>query len=285
MESATMARKSFARKSPAPPAGAGAAHPAEVAGAPPFPQILSDNVSVETPDGAVDAYFVRPDTGAHPGILMWPDALSIRPAFQGMAERLARSGYSVLLVNPFYRTQATPIPITADRFYDDPVARSTVLQLARSVTHEMTVSDAGMLVAYLERQSSVDSSRKLGTMGYCVGGGMAIATAAVAPDTVNAVASFHGGNLVTADPNSPHRQIARTRAGALIAIAEDDDEKDPEAKAALARAFDSAGLTAEIEVYRGAMHGWCVPDTRSYNEAQAERAWSRMLALLGSQLS
>jgi carboxymethylenebutenolidase len=114
---------------------------------------------------------------------------------------------------------------------------------------------------------------------------MAILTAAAVPGTVKAVASFHGGSLVTPAPKSPHHQIAKMRASALIAIAEDDDEKDPEAKAALGHAFDSAGLTAEIEVYRDAMHGWCIPDTRSYNEAQAERAWSRMLALFGSHLS
>jgi len=259
--------------------------PAAGAGAPPFPRVRSDSICVETPDGAIDAYFVHPEAGAHPGILMWPDALSIRPAFRAMAERLARRGYSVLLVNPFYRTQAAPIPVTADDFYDDPVARAKVIELARSVTFDMALSDSGILVAYLERQSCVDKGRKLGTMGYCAGGAMAIATAAAAPGRVGAVASFHGGNLVTKEPNSPHRQIARMRAGALIAIAEDDDQKDPEAKVLLGRAFDSSGLTAEIEVYRGAMHGWCVPDTRSYNEAQAERAWSRMLALLGSHLS
>jgi len=279
-----MTRRSFAQESPAPHAVGGPDLPASGAGAPPFPDVRSENVSVETPDGALDAYFVCPDTGVHPGIVMWPDALSIRPVFRRMAERLARRGYCVLLVNPFYRTQAAPVPITVESFYDDPVARSNVMQLAKSVTLEMTVSDAGVLAAYLERQSAVDSGRKLGTMGYCVGGGMAIATAAAAPDTVKAVASFHGGNLVTADPNSPHRQIAKTRAGALIAVAEDDDARDPQAKATLAHAFDSAGLTAEIGVYRGAMHGWCVPDTRSYNEAQAERAWSRMLALFGSLL-
>jgi carboxymethylenebutenolidase len=279
-----MIRRSIVPESPAQHLGEGPDLQAANA-APPFPHVRSDNVSVETPAGVLDAYFVRPEAGAHPGILMWPDALSIRPAFQGMAERLARRGYCVLLVNPFYRVQAAPIPITIESFYDDPDARSKVLQLAGSVTHEMTLSDARVLIAYLERQSSIDGRRKLGTMGYCVGGGMAITTAAAAPHAVRAVASFHGGNLVTKDANSPHRQIAGMRASALIAIAEDDHEKDPEAKAALGRVFNSSGLTAEIEVYRGTIHGWCVPDTRSYNEAQAERAWSRMLALLGSQSS
>jgi carboxymethylenebutenolidase len=215
---------------------------------------------------------------------MWPDALSIRPATRWMARRLARRGYSVLLVNPFYRIQPAPIGVGADSFYDDPVARAKVMRLARSVTSEMTAGDAEVLLTYLEQQSSVDSGRKLAAIGYCVGGGMAIRTAAVAPERIGAVASFHGGNLATPEPASPHRQIARIRASALIAIAEDDDHRDPEAKTLLGRAFESSGLTAEIEVYSGAMHGWCVPDTRSYNEAQAERAWSRMLALLGSHL-
>lgn len=252
--------------------------------APALAQLQESEVMIKMPVRSADAYFVHPKEGAHPGVLVWPDALSVRPAFRSMAKRLATSGYSVLVINPFYRTQPAPIGVNAASFHE-PAIRKRVMRLIEAITPEMTLTDASALVAYLDQQRSVDTGRKLGVIGYCMGGEMAIATASVAPDRIGAVASFHGANLVTPEANSPHRLVETIRASALIAIAEDDDEIDPKAKVELRKAFNAQGLDAEIEVYQGARHGWCPPDTRAYNEAQAERAWSRMLALFASELS
>ena len=132
---------------------------------------------------------------------------------------------------------------------------------------------------FLDSLPSVDGNRKMGTMGYCMGGPITMRTAAAVPDRIGAGASFHGGGLVTDRPDSPHLLVPKMRAHYLFAIAENDDERQPEAKNVLRDAFAQAGLPAEIEVYEGALHGRCPPDTQVYNEAQAERAWSRLLAL------
>ena len=127
--------------------------------------------------------------------------------------------------------------------------------------------------------------RKMGTMGYCMGGPITMRTAAALPDRIGAGASFHGGGLVTDAPDSPHLLIGNMQAHYLFAIAANDDENDPEAKNVLRETFDTAGLPAEIEVYEGALHGWCPPDSAVYNEAQAERAWSRLLVLFETALA
>ncbi|MEM7767908.1 MAG: dienelactone hydrolase family protein, partial [Pseudomonadota bacterium] len=131
----------------------------------------------------------------------------------------------------------------------------------------------------------VDSNRGIGTAGYCMTGSWALRAAAAVPDRVRAPCSFHGGGLVTEAADSPHRLAGQMRGGALIAIAENDHEREPEAQGALIAAFGAAGVPAEIEVYEDAMHGWCPPDSRAYNPEQAERAWSRMLALLEIHLA
>ena len=149
----------------------------------------------------------------------------------------------------------------------------------RSLNADTNVRDATAFVSFLDSQSSVDKDRKMGTMGYCMGGPMTMRTAAAAPDRIGAGASFHGGGLVTDQPDSPHLLAPQMKAHYLFAIAANDDERQPEAKDTLRETFEAAGLPAEIEVYEGAMHGWCPPDSQVYNEAQAERAWHRLLAL------
>jgi carboxymethylenebutenolidase len=122
-------------------------------------------------------------------------------------------------------------------------------------------------------------------MGYCMGGPMIMRTAAARPDRIGAAASFHGGGLVSEAADSPHLLIPQMQAQFLIAIAENDDASQPEAKNTLRESFASAGLQAEIEVYAGAQHGWCPPDSTVYHEEQAERAWSRLLALFETALA
>jgi carboxymethylenebutenolidase len=236
--------------------------------------VTDGDVTVTTPDGSCDAYFVHPASGTAPGVLLWPDIFGLRPAMRQMGKRLAESGYSVLVVNPFYRAKKAP---TADAGAATPIAQLRPLAQALNETTQMT--DAKAFIGWLDKQASVAKNRKVGTQCYCMGGPIAFRTAAAVPDRVGAVASFHGGGLVTDQPNSPHLQAAKTKAQFLIAIAANDDERSPNDKNVLKETFSKANLPAEIEVYEGAAHGWCPPDSGVYNEPQAEKAWSRLLAL------
>jgi carboxymethylenebutenolidase len=241
--------------------------------------VTESEVNVTTPDGTADCYFVHPATGTAPGVLVWPDIFGLRPAFRQMGKRLAESGYSVLVVNPFYRTKKAP---TADQGGATPIAQ--VLPLARTLNETTHMTDAKAFVAWLDQQSSVAKNRKMGTQGYCMGGPMAFRTAAAMPDRIGAVATFHGGGLVTKMPDSPHLQAAKTKAQFLIAVAESDDKTAPDDKNVLKETFAKANLPAEIEVY-GAAHGWCPPDSTVYNEQLAEKAWGRLLVLYGKALA
>ena len=237
--------------------------------------VTESEIDVPTPDGAADSYFVHPASGAHPGVLIWPDAFGLRPAKRRMARRLAESGYSVLVVNQYYRSRRAPI-VDSTVFAD---VAGTVRPLMAELNPETHVRDARAFVGFLDGQPAVDGARKMGTMGYCMGGPITMRTAAALPERIGAGASFHGGGLVTDQPDSPHLLVPEMTAHYLFAIAANDDENEPEAKNVLRDAFADAGLPAEIEVYAGALHGWCPPDTQVYHEAQAERAWSRLLAL------
>jgi carboxymethylenebutenolidase len=157
-----------------------------------------------------------------------------------------------------------------------------MMQALNETTH---MTDAKAFVAWLDKQPSVAKNKKIGTQGYCMGGPMALRTAAAVPDRVGAVASFHGAGLVGKDDHSPHIQASKTKAQFLIAIATNDDQRAPTDKTAIKETFEKAGLQAEVEVYEGAAHGWCPPDSRVYNEPQAEKAWSRLLALYGKALA
>lgn len=241
--------------------------------------VAEADVTITTPDGAADCYFVHPASGKAPGVLVWPDIFGLRPAFRQMGKRLAESGYAVLVVNPFYRTKKAP---TAAAGGATPI--QDLMPLARALNETTHMTDAKAFIAWLDAQAPVARNRKIGTQGYCMGGPIAFRTAAAVPARVGAVASFHGGGLVTDAPNSPHLQAAKTRAQFLIAIAENDDKRAPNDKTVLKDTFAQAGLSAEIEVYAGAAHGWCPPDSRVYNEPQAEKAWSRLLALYSKAL-
>jgi len=249
----------------------------EVAGA---ATVTESEVSVMTPDGTADCYFVHPATGTAPGVLVWPDIFGLRPAFRMMGKRLAESGYSVLVVNPFYRVKKAP---TAAKGSATPIPE--LLPLAMALTETTQMTDAKAFIGWLDKQPSVAKNRKMGTQGYCMGGPPAFRPAAAMPDRVGAVGSFHGGGLVTDMPNSPHLQAAKSHAQFLIAIADNDDMRAPNDKVAMKETFEKAKLPAEIEVYKGAMHGWCPPDSGVYNEPSAEKAWSRLMVLYGKALS
>jgi carboxymethylenebutenolidase len=242
--------------------------------------VTESDVNVTTPDGTADCYFVHPASGTSPGVLIWPDIFGLRPALRQMGKRLAQSGYSVLVVNPFYRTKKAP---TAEAGTATPMEQ--VRPLAQTLNEQTHMTDAKAFMGWLDEQSSVAKNRKMGTQGYCMGGPIAFRTAAAVPDRIGAVASFHGGGLVTDQPNSPHLQAAKSKAQFLIAIASNDDARSPKDKDILKETFAKAHLPAEIEVYADAAHGWCPPDSRVYNEPQAEKAWSRLLVVYGKALA
>src|SRR5246127_1957762 len=211
--------------------------------------VTESEVTVTTPDGSADCYFVHPASGTSPGVLVWPDIFGLRPAFRDMGKRLAESGYAGLVVNPFYRVKKAP---TAEAGGATPIQQ--LMPLARALNETTQMTDAKAFIGGLDRQSSVGKNRKMGTQGYCMGGPIAFRAAAAVPDRVGAVASFHGGGLVIDAPNSPHLQAAKTKAQFLIAIAANDDERAPKDKTTLKETFAAAKLPAEIEVYAGSAH-------------------------------
>ena len=241
------------------------------------------DVEIKTADGVADAYFVHPNKGKHPAVLIWPDIFGLRPAFRKMATRLAEAGYAVLVVNPFYRKQRAPTaPPKADM--KDPATREALMALRNSLTPDTAQMDAKAFVGFLDAQKAVDRKRRVGTAGYCMGGPLVFRTAAALPDRIGAVASFHGGGLATDKPDSPHLLIPNTQAEFLIAIADNDDAKEPKAKDTLREAFAAAGRPAQMSVYKGAKHGWCPTDSPVYDHAQAEKAWAAMVAVFGRAL-
>jgi carboxymethylenebutenolidase len=243
--------------------------------------VAEADIDVTTPDGVADCFFVHPSSGAHPGVLIWPDAFGLRPAKKQMARRLAESGYSVLVVNQYYRTERAPV-VNTTNFSE---VRDILRPLMASLNADTQMRDARAFTSFLDTQPAVDRNRKMGTMGYCMGGPFTMRTAAAVPDRIGAAASFHGGGLVTDQADSPHLLVPKMKAQYLFAIAANDDENQPEAKNVLRDACTQAGLQAEVEVYAGAMHGWCPPDSMVYHEAQAERAWSRLLVLFENALA
>jgi len=248
-------------------------------------QVTGNDVNVTTPDGVADCFFVHPASGKHPGVIIWPDIRGLRPAFRMMATRLAESGYAVLCVNQFYRSAKSPVVSEGESFGDPEVRARIMPYYQATVSAETNLSDAKAFVSFLDAQEVVDVTRKIGTTGYCMGGPIVLRTAAAVPHRIGAGATFHGGGLVTDQPDSPHLLIPEMDAEFLIAVAENDDQKEPEAKDVLLAKYGEAGLAAEIEVYKGTLHGWCPPDSQVYNEAQAERAWARLLALFDRALA
>jgi len=241
-------------------------------------EVVESEVEVPMSAGVSDSYYVHPAKGTHPAILMWPDIKGLRPAFKAMGKRLAQSGYAVLVVNPFYRDAKAPV-VEPDASFGDPETRKFLIGMARKLTQENAMSDARDYIRFLDSQSAVNTSKGVGTAGYCMGGPLIMRTAAAVPERVKAAASFHGGGMATDKPDSPHLLIPQTTAQILHAVAENDDARTPEMKEKLRAAYAEAGIPAEIEVYEGTKHGWCPPDSQVYNEAMAEKAWSRMLAL------
>ncbi len=239
--------------------------------------------SFKTADGTMDAAFVAPLHGKHPAVILWPDIASLRDAKVAMAQRLAREGYAVLVMNPYYRD------VPKNQFADfaafiEAGGFQKVRPWREKLTADAIGRDAKAAVTWLDAQSEVDTARGIGTQGYCMGGPFTIWSAAAVPGRIRAAASFHGGGLVRKDdPNSPHEMLDQVNASLLIAVAQDDDAKSPEAKTLFAEAARQAGVSAKVEVYSGD-HGWTVPDSPAYDQEAAERAYADLLALYAEAL-
>ena len=249
-------------------------------------KVVETDVEVKTPDGMCDAAFIHPASGSHPGVLLWPDAFGLRPSMREMAKRLAAEGYSVLVPNPFYRISKAPFTDASTFNFANPDDMKKLGPLMGSVNAPGNAEkDAVAYVAFLDSQKPVNKSKKIGTQGYCMGGPLVVKTAAALPDRIGAGGSFHGGGLVTDKPDSPHLLASKIKARMYFGIASNDDMRQPDAKDKLKESFAAAKVPTEIEVYAGALHGWCVSDMPQqngkpiYNKADAERAWGKLLAL------
>jgi carboxymethylenebutenolidase len=255
--------------------------------------VVETNVEVKTPDGVCDAAFIHPATGSHPGVLIWPDAFGLRPAMRDIGKRIAAEGYSVLVPNPFYRVAKAPVIQDPSSFsFQNPADMAKLQPLMASINAPGAAEkDAPAYIAFLDAQPQVNKAKKMGTQGYCMGGPLVVRTAAALPDRIGAGASFHGGGLVTNAPTSPHLLAPKIKARMYFAIASNDDMRQPDAKDKLREAFAAAKVPADIEVYSDALHGWCVPDMPQqngkpiYNKPDAERAWSKLVALYKSALA
>ena len=262
---------------------AGDANASPVTGGDAPREVEASMVSIDTPDGRADAYFVRPVRDRHPAVILWPDIAGLRPAYQTMATRLASAGHAVLVVNQYYRNAPAPVLASFAEWRTD-AGRARLQPMIAALNPAATTRDAAAFIRWLDAQPQVDAARNIGSAGYCMGGPFTFRTAAANPARVGAIASFHGGGLVGDASDSPHRLISGFSAAMLIAIAQNDDARSPGDKDALRAAATAAGRQAEIEVYP-AQHGWCTIDSPVYAEAEAERAWGRMLALFGTALA
>ena len=255
-------------------------------------EVVEKDVTIKTADGTCDAAYFHPASGAHAGVILWTDAFGLRPSMRDMGRRLASSGYAVLVPNPFYRVAKSPVYESAAHVdFSDPATRAKLGPLMGSIgAAGAAEKDAAAFVAFLDAQPEVDKRRKIGTQGYCMGGALVVRTAAAVPERIGAGASFHGGGLVTDKPDSPYLLAPRIKGRMLFAIARSDDEKQPDAKDKLRQSFDDAKVPATVEVF-AEKHGWCVPDMPTdqgqpiYNQVDAERAWSELLALYKGALA
>lgn len=245
--------------------------------------VVESDVMVPTPDGSADAVLFHPaGSGSWPAVLMWPDILGLRPVFRDMGRRLAAEGYTVLVPNPFYRTKRAPI-VTGPFDFNDKAAMAGLMSLKATLTDAKVDSDATAYLAFLDKQKATNKRKAAGVQGYCFSGPLAFRTAATRSDRIRAVATFHGGGLVTKDADSPHLLIPKTKASFVVAIARNDDQKQPEAKDVLKKAFAEAKRPAIVEVYP-ADHGWCVAGSPPYDHASAEKAWAELLRLYRANL-
>lgn len=245
--------------------------------------VVEREVMVPTPDGKADAVLLHPaGAGSWPAVLMWPDILGLRPVFREMGRRLAAQGYTVLVPNPFYRVKRAPI-VTGPVDFNNKDDVAKLMAFKAGLSDAMVDRDATAFITFLDKQKATNVRKGAGVQGYCFAGPLAIHTGAVRSDRIRAIATFHGGGLVTKEPTSPHLLIPKTKASFVVAIAQNDDKNQPDAKTVLKKTLAAAKRPAVVEVFP-ADHGWCVPGSQAYDKPAAERAWAELLKLYRSNL-
>jgi carboxymethylenebutenolidase len=246
--------------------------------------MVSTAIDITTPDGVCDSYIAYPDTGgSFPAVLLYMDAIGIRPVLHAMAARIAAGGYYVLMPNVFYRQgRADPgWPAGALK----PENRAKLIERMQALTPDAVVRDAGAFLAFLGSQKAVKPGSQVGLTGYCMGGGIALRTAAHFPDRIAAAASFHGGNLATEAPDSPHRLLGQVTAELYFGHADQDRIMPPADIARLDAALQAAPIRSKSELYEGALHGFTMPDLPAYDKAAEDRHWDRLLDLYSRTLN
>jgi carboxymethylenebutenolidase len=245
--------------------------------------VTEKDVTIRTADGVSDsALFYPSGRGTWPAVLIWPDIGGLRPVFREMGRRLAAQGYVVLVANPFYRSAKAPE--SATQSFATPEGREKLMSYrAALIAGQGPFNDAKAYVAFLDAQPQTNKKKMAGVQGYCMGGPLSFQTAGANPARIGAVATFHGGGLVTDTADSPHLLIPKTKSAYLIAVAKNDDARAPTEKDTLKKAFADAKRPATVEVY-GGDHGWCVKGSPVYNEAEAERAWAELSKLYKAAL-
>lgn len=242
--------------------------------------MTSKDLSIATDDGTAAARLHLPEGGVQAAVILYMDAFGPRPALDQMAGRLVEQGYAVLVPDLFYRF-APYGPFDAKTAFGDEAARAQLMKMIGGTTQEMTLADSAAFLAALDAEGITG---KVGTVGYCMGGGRAMRAAAAHPGRIAAAASLHGGNLAADDPQSPHRNLEGATARFYVGCAGVDQSFPPEQSAALAQALRAAGVDHMIENYVGCEHGWCVPDSRVHNPEGAERHWRRLTELFAETL-
>lgn len=281
---ATISRRQFGALTGAAALAACASGEAESVAQNPLPGLKERGVNFATADGTLDGFFVQPESGNHPAVILWPDIASIREAKRNIARKLAQAGYAVLVVNPYYRD------VTGEQFADFATfiadgGFQKVGPWRKKLDAAAIMRDATAIVDWLDRQEGVDQAHGIGTQGYCMGGPFTIWSAAAVPSRIKAAASFHGGGLVRPDnPMSPHKLLDKVDASLLIAVAQDDDAEAPADKTTFAEAAEAAKVGAVVTVYPGD-HGWMVADSPAYDATAAARGEADLKALYAAALA
>ena len=281
---ATISRRQFGALTGAAALAACASGEAESVAQNPLPGLKERGVNFATADGTLDGFFVQPESGTHPAVILWPDIASIREAKRNIARKLAQAGYAVLVVNPYYRD------VTGEQFADFATfiadgGFQKVGPWRKKLDAAAIMRDATAIVDWLDRQEGVDQAHGIGTQGYCMGGPFTIWSAAAVPSRIKAAASFHGGGLVRPDnPMSPHKLLDKVDASLLIAVAQDDDAEAPADKITFAEAAEAAKVGAVVTVYPGD-HGWMVADSPAYDATAAARGEADLKALYAAALA
>jgi carboxymethylenebutenolidase len=240
-------------------------------------------LDVRTPDGTMDVYLHEPPGGGPaPAVVFFPDAGGVRPVMQQMAARLASAGYLVAVPNLYYRAGAYE-PFDIATLFSVPGERERMRDIIGLAGPDGLAWDTGALLDALAAHPA-GRGDQVGCVGYCMGGNWAFSTAGAHPERIAAAASFHGGNLATDDPASPHRRAGDIRAQLYFGVADHDPSCAPDSQAQLITALDEASVGYQLELYPGAGHGFAVPDNPSYSEPAAERHWRRLTTLFAETL-